>query len=252
MKKVLWFISGAVMLMLFGCTTIEKKYMIDQQATSQSGMDVGEVVAQGEESCFMIDTWDTCKVNRIFLGMTQDGRYIVQDFFENGHVKMTDPYALLNKEDVKSLNFSPFNTSRDGHYVQWHSNGHKWYEGDYADGQIDGVWRVWHSNGKKAAQGKQNSLGEQGLWEYWHDNGQMSAQGSYVNGKQTGLWRQWYKNGQKKSEVSFVDGKADGLAVEWYESGVKRFEGHYNMNNPDGTWREWDMSGQILREENRD
>ena len=252
MRKLFSVACCVLFFALTGCVSTGKDIALNADATAASGWGVGEKVAEGTNDCFLVEGWGTCAMYRQFLGVTQDGGYLVQDFYEQDNVKMTNPYILLQKEEVTTPDFAAFELHIDGLYTKWHSNGHKWYEGVYKDGRMSGVWTLRHGNGQKAGQGNMEGPNEQGQWKYWHENGRRSAQGEFVNGNQVGLWRQWYDNGQKKSEATFVDGKLDGLWTEWYESGVKQAEGLFEMGKPVGVWREWDMAGELLREENRD
>ena len=238
-------------LSLAGCVNSGKDHTLDADATAATQWAVGEEVVEGNRQCFLLEGWGTCEMYRKFLGVTRDGYYLVQDFYAQDDVKLTDPYLLLHKEEVSVADFSPFALQVEGRYVEWHTNGHKWYEGQFADGKVTGVWSLWHGNGEKAAQGSLEGDNEQGVWTYWYENGQKSSEGAFVNGEQVGLWTQWYENGKKKAETHFVEGKVHGLWTEWHDNGMKKAEGLFDMDKPVGVWREWDDASKLLREENR-
>ena len=79
-------------------------------------------------------------------------------------------------------------------YETYYSNGQKWYERTYKDGEKDGLWTRW--------------------WE----NGQKEIEWTWKDGKKEGLFIKWYENGQKNSEYTFKDGKLIS-SKNWFSDG---------------------------------
>ena len=71
----------------------------------------------------------------------------------------------------------------------------------------NGPYVGYYETGKKEAEGQFKNGQQDGLWTWWHANGQKSEEGHYKNGELDGLVTEWWKNGQKHSETHYKDGK---------------------------------------------
>lgn len=112
-------------LVLGGCAIRGENtptYEIDAAATANAPWEVGEnmgnVACESKEPC-----------DRIFWGITTDGKEPVQIFFANGS-KHTDPYLNIPWDGIRSadggVRLSPM---IDGLFVVWYENGQKDFEG---------------------------------------------------------------------------------------------------------------------------
>ncbi|MDA7681354.1 SHD1 domain-containing protein [Verrucomicrobiales bacterium] len=88
-----------------------------------------------------------------------------------------------------------------------YGNGQKQLEGNYKDGEKDGLWTSWHENGQKKGEVSFKDGEKDGLFVEWHPNGQKHGEGNYKDGKPDGLALQWHENGQKQGEGNFKEGK---------------------------------------------
>lgn len=116
-------------------------YEIDPVATANAQWEVGEVIASwvlevDEES-------DSGIMSRRFLGVTLEGYYLVQEFYESGE-KLTDPYTFLDIDSA--LNSIPY-WGVVGRFKMWHSNGKPWTEVYIVDEKPSGVGFTWDANG---------------------------------------------------------------------------------------------------------
>ena len=201
---------------------------IDQTATSAAKWKVGDVVARSY-------AWIADVHYRKFLGITVDGGYLVQDFYESsqnksgcpdsGDLPFTDPYVLNSVQEMLNGNADIYQfRSVSGDYTSWYDNGQKRQHAYFVKGN------------------------PQGLWEMWHANGQKSQEGQYQEGIPYGLWVQWYDNGNKLSEIEYADGVEHGCHCEWFRNGKKCVQGQSDMGQAVGKWIWWDDEGHVQRQ----
>ena len=162
---------------------------------------------------------------------------------------------------------------RHGHYIEFWPGGKKKLEGEYNNGQRQGLWTGWYDTGQKQSICSYQDGKSHGHSVVYYSNGNKQEEGDYREDQQDGPWITWYENGQKKTAVHFIDNKPVGRTVSWYDTGQKKSEQEYNLQHKetghwiyyfksgkiqgkgdyrngemDGTWREWDEDGKILRE----
>lgn len=157
---------------------------------------VGEIICLGE--VYIPRTSDHKEmVQRIFLGMTEEGYCHIQDIYANLHLNRTEPYSVF---DCSALN-RPVSDSQiiryiHGGYTEYYPNGQKRVDGQFIFGQPTGIIRNWYENGQlweeTTYNNEQNFVSE----VRWYENGQMSFSCSYQNGQQIGECLRWYSSGQ--------------------------------------------------------
>lgn len=222
--------------------------------------ELGEVVAKND------------KFYREFWGMTPQGYYSVQDFYQKNALlegddtnasqsttaKRTDPYTLVNLTDVQSWMLGYLSIAQqynnlgaveiEGPYVQWYPNGEKAIAGSYKNGRQQGVWTLWYDNGKMMLQETLAEGSRQGESKGWHKNGSLAGSGSYVDNMRHGIWTVWYENGAKMQEGSYDHDMRSGLWTFYYENGSRKEAGAYENGEQTGVWQWWDRSGVLVRE----
>lgn len=157
-------------------------YQIDEQATAQALWKVGEIIAEGE---IPLGRTDASKVYRKFIGITNKGYFVVQDFYQESHKKTIDPVVITQKDFVTDISQSFTTYPFDSMFISWFDNEQKAAEGLFQDGQ------------------------RQGLWTWWYDNGQKWLEGEFLNNKKQGLWTTWNRDGKKISETMFEAGEVN-------------------------------------------
>lgn len=85
-------------------------------------------------------------IKRVIIKETEEGYYLVQDFYESGK-KLTTPFLLKDKKQLTNYNYNQLDI--ESHFVQWYENGQKWEEGYYIKGKKHGVWYSWIEQGDK-------------------------------------------------------------------------------------------------------
>ena len=120
--------------LLSGCTSKDDfSYQLDKEATLNARWKVGSILTykrgpQREELLVQ------------FLGITTQGYYLAQDFYLGTgiDVKASEPYLITNIEDDSH---TPDFKKIIGQYIAFYSNGTKYSEGQYKNGQKDGAWK---------------------------------------------------------------------------------------------------------------
>ena len=144
---------------------------------------------------------------RKFIKRTQEGYFVIQDFYANTHKKQTDPITLTDPNELTDVGIK----SIEGPLVLWHANGKKSSSQNYQQGKQQGAYYFWYPDGQPQAEG----YFEKGLLEgkniVWYENQQIRAEGNFIKGKKDGLWQYWYKNGQLAVRESYQHGVALSL-----------------------------------------
>lgn len=174
MKKLLIALFGVLMLM--GCA--HSTYKIDPVATANAPWEIGEVIL---ERPFIIDN-KPAPVHRVFLGMTSEGYYVVQEFYTLTDTKRTEPFVLMDRFDVNGLlgvYDTPGNWRISSQYVAYHPNGQKMIELFSKDGVFYGMSAAWHENGQVRMSGEVKGYANVGIWREWDEEGNLIEETDY-------------------------------------------------------------------------
>jgi len=244
MKKVLLFLI-LLLAMLVAYFVYTQNFATDKtvspadpSATAAVPWKTGETILTGP--CFK-----QSNCYRKFLGVTDQGKVLIQDFYASG-LKATDPYTVLTPQDAglpfvgttinaDTLSNEPSNidnlfsksTGIDGLHVIWSENGQKLSEAHYQQGAaLPSFATFWYpSNGTKLAEWTFQADGQNGFTTLWYESGQKLAEiHSIGNPPQPSQMTVWFSNGLKEIEGYFQDGKMHGLWIRWSENGQKRSE----------------------------
>jgi antitoxin component YwqK of YwqJK toxin-antitoxin module len=64
----------------------------------------------------------------------------------------------------------------------------------------------WYGeNGQIKEEGNYKDGNPDGLWKRWYENGQMEFECNYKDGERDGLSKHWYENGQIKEEENYIN-----------------------------------------------
>lgn len=69
-------------------------------------------------------------------------------------------------------------------------------QGEYFEGNQNGIWKGYHVNGKLQYEGEYNHGDKHGVWKYYHDNGELKEIYNYLNGKLNGERKSFNKSGE--------------------------------------------------------
>lgn len=222
---------------------------IDEQATAQAPWKAGEMVPYSDKRA-NLNRLGVYDVYRVFLGVTPQGYYVIQDFYADNSAKLTDPYVVKNERDVEpTRSYNTEYITVEGPYVRWYPGGQKYQEGQMVDGKEEGEWRLWHPNGQPASISFYVSGKRNGWEDEWSESGVMTKHCHFKDDLLDGVCTMWYENGAKQSERTHRQGASISLENWWHENGQLKTQGSRNDNGElQGEWRNWDRNGNLTRQ----
>lgn len=250
-------------------------YVIDEKASQEAPYKKGDIIT-GVELTFssirsgMRDTSDTriSDAYRVFIGVTNQGGYLVQDFYQlcteeeklahgfpsqenaktykcQADVKLSDPFVL--SQPMESLG-----TDTLIDYFDYY--GLKLSRGCSQDvvfppfyKSISGTLILWYPNQQKSLEGTFKNGIADGVWKTWYGNGNKRTEVPYINGLENGVTTVWSENGEKSREYKSKDGKLHGPYFYWWRDGSKE-ERHYEDGLMHGFYKKWDKDGKFVKE----
>lgn len=261
-------LCSALWVVLSGCqgsaVNITGVQTLDAQATQVARWRVGEMVVVRQ---LLLPTDKGPRPTfRRFLGVTVEGGYLVQDFYDEfGAHKFTDVFVLVGGASAMqrmALSAAVGHLAlydREGNPLlsgeldgcgRWQGELRKWY----ANGQLESKQvftqkgeRVsvvsWHANSVKDCEGQYADDRKDGEWQCWWDSGKLRQVEHYTGGRLHGLWQYWYPDGAPMQEGVYERGEKEGLWTSWRSDGGKEEEGMYEHGKRQGLWREWYADG---------
>lgn len=220
----------------------ETSYVIDMIETSKVQWKVGDIV-----SGYLISLDDDFyEIDRQFQGVTLQGFYLVQDFYQKEKKPFTKPFVLSNPQvfswdwmDLMDIDPTPLcgdylqyylggskavaitkTSSRVHQRKSWYANGQLKCQVNYVSGKMEGLFTFWGSNGRKIREGHMLHGIHVGLWLSWHENGQLATSEQYKNGILDGKWENWHENGSKFRKGECRNGKEVGMSYIWDKNGL--------------------------------
>lgn len=106
---------------------------------------------------------------------------------------------------------------KHGPIVHWWDDGAKQFEGQYANGQMDGTWSWYGRNGQKTKEGQFIGGRKHGKWTFWDATGMKVGAASFLNGKMTEQWV-WQKDKNGKIKETHTDMKGFSSRMGGHES----------------------------------
>lgn len=272
MKKLLVLLISFLPVLGYAQST---DYVIDEKATEEAPYKKGDIITDVNLTFSSIRSGmrDSSDVRisdayRVFLGVTDKGGYLVQDFYQlcteeekiahslpseknikaykcQADVKMSDPFVLsqpmeslgtdtlIDYFDYYGLKLSR-DCSMDVVYLPFYKS-------------ISGTLVLWYPNGQKSLEGTFKSGIADGVWKTWYGNGNMRTEVSYLNGLAHGDTTIWSEKGAKSVTYQKKNGELHGLHLYWGRSGEKE-ERHYEDGRMHGFYKKWDKDGKLVEE----
>lgn len=173
MKK--WFAVCLGAFISFGCATTQMEdFKIDAAATAQAPWEVGEVFSDAKCPLKL-----GAKCTRVFLGVTDQGHKVLQEFYSDGK-KATDPYLIISDvswEEVAQLDNLP--SSRNAVDI------------------VEGRLRAWYPSGAKYVEFVKNKSGNI-QWTEWYESGGKKREMELKDG--AGYIKEWDEKGNVTRE----------------------------------------------------
>lgn len=120
------------------------------------------------------------------------------------------------------------NGKRHGPYTVFSETGEIISEGQYADGELDGLQKIYHEGVRTEivyANGKR-----EGIEKTWYPSGQLMVETPWVNGVMEGSATFYYENGSIQATVPYYNNKIEGVQKSWHENGAPQGEETYSDN----------------------
>lgn len=87
--------------------------------------------------------------------------------------------------------------------IRYWDNGGKSMEGEYKNGNRNGIWTAWYKDGTIWSTGEYNEGVENGLKTVYHENGLKYYEGNIRADKRVGIWKFWDKDGNLLKEINY-------------------------------------------------
>ncbi|RZG72919.1 membrane-binding protein [Acinetobacter sp. WCHAc060025] len=232
MKKLPLFLSSCLLsFTMVGCTSLQST---PSQPVSGKVVTSEAIIAYfapdaGEEECACGSTMDkgyslTPVENGYFrklLGRDQEGRFLLQDFYQSNGQPQTSPFWV---KDPKGLNS---------------------FDGKYTDGDVIG----YYDNGQIEFKEHYKDYMLQGKSELYYKNGQLNMVTEYADDVEVGETKTYYSNGQLASLENKLDEEHKTHKL-WYSTGKQAVDlivDPYDFSILSG--KAWDQQGNIIEDE---
>lgn len=158
------------------------------------------------------------KYNGVINEYDIDGKIYIKSVYATDKLKSKAYYDKSGKE-IASYNIGKGTTT----VTEYHPNGEKAAEGDYYNGERDGVWKYYSSNG-----------------------GWLTQKEHFEHGSLVGDRLEYYPNGKEKSEVNYNNDERDGYLKVYYPNGNLQTEGWFVRDERQGDWYTYNERGTIV------
>ena len=119
-------------------------------------------------------------------------------------------------------------------------------EGNYKDGERDGLWNSWYENKQKKMEGNFKDGKEEGLVTKWYSSGSKKSITNYEDGKP--MSAKFGKRDGKKCPITNLKG-GDGVLQYYHFNGQKMNKTTYKDSTKE-MFVSWHKNGQMDSEEN--
>jgi antitoxin component YwqK of YwqJK toxin-antitoxin module len=188
----------------------------------------------------------------------KDGPY--ESYFLNGNLAATKRYNNNRVSDSCIIyNESPYYRSESVYYkdglkegirILFHPNG-KWKIIEhYSKDKLEGEYNHYDEKGRLIEEGNFKNGQMQGLWTFYFPNStQIREKVHFVNGQEWGYYESYYANGKKKSDGYYKgEDNMDSLWHLYYESGELMEDAVYKDNWENGIVHTYDKNKQLTKE----
>jgi len=127
----------------------------------------------------------------------------------------------------------------------FHKNGALMGEGQYLNGQKEGLWKFYDSQAILSSEEPFKNGKIDGLVKVYHLNGKIAAEIPYNNGLKNGPFKEYAPNGDVLIEGTYADNTFDGEYIQYYEGGQLYMKGKYLAAVKDGLWMYYAEDGRV-------
>ncbi|MGL4668093.1 MAG: toxin-antitoxin system YwqK family antitoxin [Saezia sp.] len=151
-----FFTAFFLSLLLSGCSNSTKETDA-QTLNAKTPWRIGEMVVEGDMP-LMAGAWKLGEpltfvpAYRIFLGMTPEGYYLIQDFYKDKNTQATSPYRVADPTDVTAAFYNEKDAgmqySIDGELRSWYPDGTLESEVSFEKGVLRGASYRYYDNAR--------------------------------------------------------------------------------------------------------
>jgi len=174
------------------------------------------------------------------------------------HTWYNDKGVLVKEESYDKLSFYDQDAQHllHGTYTEYHDNGKIRTQGQYKEGNPDGLWTHFHYNGKIYESGSYRDNIKDSLWRQWDDQGRLVKESIYTqraNNPFAPVWEKEYNAAGQLIHSKAIDQKNQGILQDWSTEGkliryvVFNNGSQMNWNNTDYRIfeKQWYENGQL-------
>jgi antitoxin component YwqK of YwqJK toxin-antitoxin module len=110
---------------------------------------------------------------------------------------------------------------RHGPSRSWYDDGGLRSEATWRDGILDGPFVEYHRGGLRARQGEYREGEKQGMWRIWFQSGVLEEEAEFERGRLQGRFASFWPNGRKRAEGRFCLDIQCGRWTSWSEDGAE-------------------------------
>lgn len=123
--------------------------------------------------------------------------------------------------------------AKHGLWTELSDNGAKLREQTFQKGTLQGPSTTWHEGtSQKANEGEYRNGEKQGIWREWHPDGKLHLEGAYVDGQRDGLWTEYHPKGHKWKAGSFRTGTKIGTWITWNSKAEQSLVEQFGAGTP--------------------
>jgi uncharacterized protein len=133
-----------------------------------------------------------------------------------------------------------------GKYRSLYVNGKLYSEGNYVNGNLQGLFKHYYFDGSvQAVQYFKNGLRDS-LYQSFYFGGKLSSEGRYQLGDKTGAWKYYREDGALSRTEEFKAGKLHGKRTYFHKNGKPDMEIIYRHGDRDGLHKRYSEDGVLV------
>lgn len=180
MKTIPLLLSACLMsFTMVGCTSLQTTHSSSTTMATTEPVIAYFAPDAGEEACdcglIMDQGYSLTPVEngyfRKLLGRDKDGRFLVQDFYQNSRKKQSDPFWIKAPQGLNSFDSKYV----DGEVVGYFENGKISFKSTSQDQRLVGKTETYYSNGQLGLQ-EEYSDDQPIVQKVWYEDGKPAAE----------------------------------------------------------------------------
>lgn len=146
--------------------------------------------------------------------------------------------SALQAQDSVNLN---------GYNVFYFENGVKSSEGNFLNGQPDGLWKNYYPNGKLKSIGYRKATQLDSLWKFYREDGILITEIEYDSNLRHGITKKYNEEGFLITKTPYAKDKKEGIQLEYYPGSQHiHYERPYWADKLEGTGYQYAEDGRVI------